>query len=142
MVSHAYLRCNCAFDTRFPLKLAPCSVFAKSLAKSLVNRCKIHLLLIPEDARCKKSLVTCYKFCCYSLQNLLVAKRHSLLVAKITCYLLQKLSVIKNHSLLVAKIRSSFVAEVVRCKVAKFARCKNSPVSRCKIWSLIIARSH
>ena len=72
-------------------------------------------------------LVTCCKITRYSLQKLLVAKNHSLLVAKFARYPLQKLLVAKNYSLLVAEFAShSFqkllipknysllVAEVVR----------------------------
>ena len=50
-----------------------------------------------------KSLVTRCKIRLYSLQKLLVAKSHSLLVAKFTRYALQKMFAAKKHSLLVAK---------------------------------------
>ena len=66
------------------------------------------------------------KFACYSLQKLLVAKGHSLLV---TCYSLQKLLVAKNHSLLVAKFAHGSLEKLLVAKnhsllVAKFTRCK------------------
>ena len=61
--------------------------------KSLVTRCKISSLLVAEVAPCKKSLITRCKICL-------------LFVAKVARYSLQKLLVAKNHSLLIALLIS------------------------------------
>ena len=88
---------------------------------SLVARYSLwnHLLLVAKFAR-------------YSLQKLLVAKNHSLLVAEVarcknhlllvakyTRYSLQKLLITKNHSLL--------IAEVARCKKLLVTCCEQNP---------------
>ena len=61
--------------------------------KSLVTRCKISSFLVAEVAPCKKSLITRCKICL-------------LFVAKVARYSLQKLLVAKNHSLLIALLIS------------------------------------
>ena len=122
-----------------------CLVFSYSLEAQLFTRClllvEIHLLFF------FKSLVTRFKSCRsyslqkvtrYSLQKLLVAKNHSLLVAKFARYSLQKFIVAKNYSLLVAKftryllhnllieeIHSLFVAKLARYLLQKFLVAKN-----------------
>ena len=78
-------RLNFSLIARYSWKFTRCSLL---VVKSTVTRCKI----------CSLRKITRY-----SLQKLLVAKNHSLLVAKFTRYPLQKLLVAKNHLLLVAK---------------------------------------
>ena len=95
-------RRNFSLVTRYSLKFNRCSLL---VVKSLVARCKFSL---------------------YSLQKLLVAKNHSLLVAEIpSC---------KKSLVASCKICSSLIAE--------FARSKKYLVFRCEIFSILIAKNH
>ena len=95
-------RCNFSLVARYLLKFTRCSLL---VVKSLVAPCKFSL---------------------YSLQKLLVAKNHSLLVAEIpSC---------KKSLVARCKICSSLVAEI--------ARSKKYLVFRCEISSILIAKNH
>ena len=98
-----FLRRNFSLVARYSLKFTRCSLFVV------------------------KSLLFIAKFACYSLQKLLVAKNHSLLVAevarcknqsllvaKFTRYSLHKLLVAKNHSLLIAKFARYLLQKFTR----------------------------
>ena len=95
-------RRNFSLVARYSLKFTRCSLL---VVKSLVARCKFSL---------------------YSLQKLLVAKNHSLLVAEI--------SSCKKSLVARCKICSSLVAEI--------ARSKKYLVFRCEISSILIAKNH
>ena len=93
------------------------------------------------DQRHNFSLVVCYslklsrcKITRCLLQNLLVAKNHSLLVVKFARYSLQKLLVAKKSLIARCKICSLLVAEV--------ACSKKYLVFRCKFPSIRIAINH
>ena len=67
-----------------------------------------------------------------------------MLVAKFARFSLQKLLVAKNHSLLVAEVVRCKKSLVIRCEIcsllaAEVARCKKSLVTRCKFRSLLVA---
>ena len=79
------------------------------------------------------------EFVCYSLQNLLVSKIHSLVVAsccKIDSLLVAKVDSGKKSITTFCKIHSLLVAEVAPCKNLLVTRCKNSLITRYKIHSL------
>ena len=95
---HSLLVTRCKI-TRYLLQnslVTRCRSCSLQKVTRLVTRCKIRSLLVAEVARCKKSLVTRCRSCSlqkitrYSLQKLLVAKNHSLLVAKFTRCSLQR----------------------------------------------------
>ena len=107
-----FSRRNFSLVARYSLKFIRCSLL---VVKSLVTRCKICSLLVAQVACCKKSLVTRCRSCLlqkitrFSLQKLLVAKNHLLLVAnfacysrqQVTCYLMQK---IIHHTLKLSQV--------------------------------------
>ena len=74
------------------------------VVKSLVTRCRIRLYSLQKLLVAKSHSLLVSKFAhYYPLQKLLVAKSPSLLVAKFTRYALQKMFAAKKHSLLVSK---------------------------------------
>ena len=80
---------NFSLVSRYSFKFTRCSL---PVVKSLVTRCKICSLPVAEVTRCKNAIVTLcrssslQKITRCSLQNSLIAKNHSLLVAKFAYY--------------------------------------------------------
>ena len=105
LFTEAQLLTCCSLPLEIHLLLdTRCKITRYSLQYFLVIRCR----------RCSLQKITRY-----SLQKLVVAKKlvakiHLLLVAKFACYSLNNLLVVKNHSLLVAEVSRSKKSLVTR----------------------------